>query len=82
MSYFEDLDMNRVENELKTGKTYIVAVFHNIIILRGNENRRFCWLRNDEQVIIPKSAGRGMMVSEFVCPCHGKMVDKDTGKPC
>ena len=29
-----------------------------------------------------KSAGRGIMVSEFVCPCHGNMVDPDTGKPC
>ena len=22
------------------------------------------------------------MVSEFMCLCHGKMVDTDTGKPC
>ena len=22
------------------------------------------------------------MVYEFVCPCHGKMVDTDTGKLC
>ena len=21
------------------------------------------------------------MISEFVCPCHGRMVDTDTGEP-
>ena len=29
----------------------------------------------------PKSCGRGLIISEFVCPCHGRMVDPDTGEP-
>ena len=33
-------------------------------------------------MIKPKGAGMGLMVSEFVCPCNGNIVDPDTGKPC
>ena len=68
MSYFEGLDMKRVEPELKAGETEIVAVFHDGSIFRANEYQRFCWLGENEQVIKPESAGRGMMVYEFVCP--------------
>ena len=39
-------------------------------------------LGNDKQVLKPKSVGRLLMVYEFVCPFHGKMVDPDKGKPC
>ena len=54
--------------ESNMGKTETVAVFHNEIIFRANEYQRFCWLGENEQVIKPESAGRGMMVYEFVCP--------------
>ena len=56
---------------MKEGETDIVAVFHDEIIFRANEDQRFCWLGNDEQVLKQKIAGRGLIVSEFVCPCHG-----------
>ena len=82
MFYFEDVDMKRVYPELMAGKTEIVAVFHKEIILRANEDQQFCHLGNNEQVLKPKSAGRGLMVSEFVCLCHGKMLEIDTGKLC
>ena len=82
MSYFEGADMKRVEPELKAGETEIVSVFHEKIIFRANEDHKFCWLGNDEQVLKINSVGRVLSVSKFVCRCHGKMVDPDTGKPC
>ena len=33
-------------------------------------------------MIKPKSAVRGLIVSDLVCSCHGKMIDPDKGKPC
>ena len=82
MSYFGGLDMKRVEPALKAGETDIVAVFCNKSIFRGNEDWLFCWLGDNGQVLKLNSVGRGMMVYEFVCTCHGNMVDHDTGKPC
>ena len=60
----------------------IVAVFHDEIILRANEDPQFYWLGNNEQVLKQKSAGIVLIVSELVLPCYVKMVDKDIGKPC
>ena len=57
-------------------------MFNKKILFRANEYQRFCWLVNNEHVLKPKIVGRGLMVSEFVCTFHGKIVDPDTGKPC
>ena len=51
MSYFEGVDMKRVELGLKSVETDIVAVFHNESIFRANEDQKFCRLGNDEQVL-------------------------------
>ena len=82
MSYFEGVDMKRVEPELKVGETEIISVFHDEIIFRAKEYQRFCWLGNNEQVLKNERAVRVLMLYKFVCTCHGKMVDTDTGKPC
>ena len=82
MLYLEGGNMKRVDPELKFFKMQIVSLFHNEIIFRANKYQQFCWLGNDEQVIKTKIRVRGLMVSEFVCPWNGKMVDPDTWKPC
>ena len=81
MTYFEGDMMDPVEPDLN-GERQIVPGFHDESTFRANEDQRFCRLEPDEQILKPKSAGRGLMVSEFVCPCHGQMVDPDSGKPC
>ena len=68
MSYFEGVDMKMVEPEFNADKMEIVSVFNYTNIFRVNEYQRLCWLGNYMQVIKPRSAGRGLMVSEFVCP--------------
>ena len=67
---------------MKAGNIDIVAVFHDESTFRANGYYQFYRLGNDEQVLYPKIVGRVLIVSESVCPCHGKMVDSDTGKPC
>ena len=78
MTYYEGEMMDSVEPDLN-GEAQIVPVFHDESTFRANEDQRFCRLETDEQILKPKSAGRGVMVSEFVCPCHGQMVDPGTG---
>ena len=55
MSYFEGVDIKRLETELKAGKTYIVSFFHKKSIFRANEEQRFFRLWNDEQVLLKKA---------------------------
>ncbi len=72
-AYFEGENMDAIEPDLPKGVQKIVPVFHDEATFRANEDQRFCRLEENEQVLKPKSAGRGLMVSEFVCPCHGRM---------
>ena len=81
VSYFEGVDMKIVETDFKAGEAESIELFHGEIIFGSNEYQRFFQLGNNEQVLKPISVVRGMMVSEFVCPCHSNMVDPDTGKP-
>ena len=74
--------MKRVDPELKAFKTDIVAVFYEEITFRANKYQRFCWLGKNGQVLKPKITGRGLMVSELVCPCHVSTVDPDIEKYC
>ena len=67
---------------MKAGETEIVVVFQEKMIFVAKEYHKFCWIGNNEQVLKPKITGRHLMVSEFLCLCHGNMVDPDTGKPC
>ena len=67
---------------MKAVKTDIVAIFHDESIFRANAYQKFCRLGNNEQVLKPKSARRGLLMYELVCLFYGKMVDPDTGKYC
>ena len=72
--------MKRVEPEFKAGETEIVEVFYEESIFRANEDQQFCRLWNNEQVLKPKSVGRGLMLYELLCLLQGKTVDLDTVK--
>ena len=56
-------------------------MFHNDSTFNSNKDQRYCRLEKDEQILKPKSCGRGLMIYEFVCLCHGIMVDPDKGEP-
>ena len=58
-----------------------MSVFHNESKFNANKYQRYCRLEKDEEILKPKSHGRGLMISEFVYPCHVRMFDPDTGEP-
>ena len=50
-------------------------------MFNSNEDQRYCRLEKDEQILKPKIRGRELVISEFVFPFHGSMVDPDTVEP-
>ena len=54
-----------------------MPVFHDDSAFNANEDQRYCRLEKDEQILKPKRCGGGLMISEFLCPCHGRMVGHD-----
>ena len=56
-------------------------MFNGKSTLNANEYQRYCCLEKYEKILKPKSRGRGLIIYEFVCLCHGRMVDPDTGDP-
>ena len=67
--------------ELAGLESKIVPVFHNQSTFNDDEDQRYFRLEKDEQILKLKSCGRGLMISVFVCTCHGRMVDTDTREP-
>ena len=82
MAYFECKSMQMIDPILDKNQRKIVPVFHDETTFIANEDQRFCRLESGEQLSKPKSPGRGLMVSEFVCPCHGRMVSPVSKEPC
>ena len=73
--------MVEIPPELADHESNIVPVFHNESTFNYNEDQRYCWLEKDEKILKPKSCRKGLIIYEFVCPCHGRMVDTGTWEP-
>ena len=73
--------MVEIPPELAGHESKIVPVFHYESKFNANKDQWYCRLEKDDQILKPKSCGRGLIISEFVCPYHGRMVDHDTGEP-
>ena len=81
MKSYEGPEIVEILPKLAGHESKIVPVFHDESIFNSNEDQRCCRLEKDKQILKPKSRRRGFTISEFVCPCHGRMVDTDTGEP-
>ena len=81
MESYEGPEMVEIPPELAGYESNIFPIFRNDSTFNANYDQRYCRLEKDEQILKPKSRGRVLMISEFVCPCHRRMVDPDTGEP-
>ena len=81
MESYEGPEIIEIPPELSSHESKIVDVFHDESKFNSNKDQRYCCLEKDEQILKPKSCGRGLMIYEFVCLCHGIMVDPDKGEP-
>jgi hypothetical protein len=60
-----------LEPQLKSGEKELVQVTHDECHFYANDGQRRIWIRKDEDILRSKHIGRSIMVSAFLCQCHG-----------
>lgn len=71
---YEGHDMNEVIlPSLNTGEKEVILITHDESTFYCNEGRRLFWMENGRKKLLPKSKGTSIMVSGFICQCHGFM---------
>lgn len=50
---------------------YINKITHDECHFYANDGQRRIWIGKNEDILRPKGEGRSIMVSAFLCPCHG-----------
>ena len=59
--------------ELAENERPLVLVVQDESCFASHDGRKNLWMRKDGTVLRPKGSGRSLMVSEFLCECHGRM---------
>ena len=72
--------MIEVEPLLEDGERKIVLVTQDESTFHAHDARNRMWKKEGEQILRKKGPGKGLMVSNFMCPCHGTVCYQDFGK--
>ena len=71
---YEGEDMNTVISPtLQSGKRPRVLVTHDESCFSSHDGKSTIWMDVNDRPLRPKGQGRSIMVSEFLCECHGPM---------
>ena len=73
MQWWEGDDMQRALGRECTSESEIVWVSHDESIFYSNDDGGKGWGSEDHPDIHKKGNGRSIMVSDFICPCHGRL---------
>jgi hypothetical protein len=65
---------------LNVGERPLILVTHDESCFSSHDGRDFVWLDEDNHPIRPKGDGRSLMVSAFLCECHGLLRLSDEQK--
>ena len=71
IQYVGDFMETSILPELENGERTLILVTHDESCFDSNEGRSYCWLDENNRQIRPKGNGRSVMVSAFLCECHG-----------
>lgn len=66
--------------KLNDGDRLLVAVVQDESCFASHEGQRTLWMQKDKNILKPKGPGRSVMVSEFLCECHGRLRLNDDQK--
>ena len=88
MSKFEEVDnengngtdWKEIEPQLHPGEKKVVQVTHDESCFHAHDGKKMMWLQDGEQILRKKGDGKSVMVSGFLCPCHGPL-DMETIEP-
>jgi hypothetical protein len=74
MDKFDGDDMTVViPADLDPGGKKLVLITHDETCFDSNDSKRSIWLEGENHALRPKGSGRSLMVSQFLCQCHGQM---------
>ncbi|KAH6583636.1 hypothetical protein BASA61_007904 [Batrachochytrium salamandrivorans] len=72
-TYTGDDMMTVILPNLAAGSKQIVVITHDESCFSSHDGKRTIWMDQERKPLRPKGDGRSMMVSEFLCECHGPM---------
>ena len=71
---YEGEDMATVINpDLHPGERPLILVTHDESCFSSHDGKTTIWMDESNRPLRPKGQGRSIMVSEFLCECHGAM---------
>eukprot|EP00474_Spongospora_subterranea_P004962 CRZ05420.1 hypothetical protein [Spongospora subterranea] len=62
-----------MQPELQDAEKPVVLVAHDESCFSSFEGKQTIWMEKDRQPLRPKGQGKSIMVSEFLCECHGRL---------
>ena len=62
-----------IEHMFSGDKKRLILVTHDESCFSSNDGRKTIWMDKDRNVLRPNGDGRSIMVSEFLCECHGHL---------
>ncbi|RKF53826.1 hypothetical protein OnM2_101030 [Erysiphe neolycopersici] len=81
MAKYEGMDMDEViEPALQPNEKELVLVTHYEFCFSSYDGKRTIWVDQEHRHLRPKGEGRSIMVSAFLCECHGPMKLSDEQK--
>ncbi len=73
--YMKDFDGDMLdivlELQLKSEEKELVQITHDECYFYANDEQRRIWMREDEDILRSKHMGCSIIVSAFLCLCHG-----------
>lgn len=79
MIHYDD-NMTPIVPPLTSQQRLCVLITHDESTFYCNEGKKLFWMENKKKKLLPKSKGSSIMVSGFMCPCHGFMTSTIDGK--
>lgn len=70
----ENMDLI-VHPQLDPGQKQVVLVVHDESIFKAHDDHNSYWFENGHYVLKKKGEGKSIMVSTFLCECHGILKD-------
>lgn len=62
-----------ISPDLNDGEARVVLVTQDECIFQAHDGKKKIWQEQDRKKIRPKGEGASIMVSAFLCPCHGML---------
>ena len=73
ITYVGDDCEKAIQPDLEDGVRPLVLVVQDESCFSSNDARKTIWKQRNGNILRPKGSGRSLMVSEFLCECHGRL---------